>query len=534
MNIKQLLLPALAVGSTLFLGTPQESEGYSLIGGSLSLGQRDFRIFNNFTDNSANNNQTPHPNFPGYQGADMAIWKASVEWNSIAHGDGSGDGLSSNPILGNGGANFDASFQGNANGIGGNNNNIHSELSGSSGGVLAYTETPISDGWRIRYYSGWTWHDGPGSVSGVDLQGVACHEYGHALGLGHSTDSGATMRPSITGSGQAQRSINSDDQAGVQAIYGVMASTKPTISGISVATVANTVTITGTNFTNTGNEVWFTQAASGGNGTPVKVTNLSSTNGGTQIVVSIPAAAGPGDLLVKKSGTGNNKLSNAWPIDVDVDSGPPSGLSISSVTPSTIDAVSVDGSQTVTLSGSGFLAATGVSVDGQPLAVFPAEFNVVSDNQINITSWPTVSKLGAVDITVVTPGGNAVGQITVLENSPPVLELEGSEPGFLFNATGLDITIGAGPGDAVFLFFSGEKLPSFLPGFMDLGIGNNFTSLFQFTTLSVSSAGHVNLSLPVNGVTPGTTVHFQAALFDASAGTLPLVSTNVQTGTFLF
>ena len=44
MNIKQLLLPALAVGSTLFLGTPQESEGYSLIGGSLSLGQRDFRI----------------------------------------------------------------------------------------------------------------------------------------------------------------------------------------------------------------------------------------------------------------------------------------------------------------------------------------------------------------------------------------------------------------------------------------------------------------------------------------------------------
>ena len=32
----------------------------------------------------------------------------------------------------------------------------------SDTGVYAYCETPISDGWRIRFYSNWTWSDGPG------------------------------------------------------------------------------------------------------------------------------------------------------------------------------------------------------------------------------------------------------------------------------------------------------------------------------------------------------------------------------------
>ena len=184
MKLSKILLTAAAPIAALSLGTvlltPGTSEGYSLIGGQLSQSQRDFRIFNNFTDSDANNNQTPDDQFPGAQGAVMAIWKASVEWGSELHGDGTGD-PHQNGSLGSGGANFDVSFQGEATAVGGTNNNIHSELTGSSGGVLAFTETPISDGWRIRYYSGWTWNDGPGTnISGVDLQGVACHEIGRA------------------------------------------------------------------------------------------------------------------------------------------------------------------------------------------------------------------------------------------------------------------------------------------------------------------------------------------------------------------
>ena len=54
----------LAIGSSLLVGSamvvaPQEAEGYSTIGGSLGLAQRDFRVFNNFngsTNSSKCNN----------------------------------------------------------------------------------------------------------------------------------------------------------------------------------------------------------------------------------------------------------------------------------------------------------------------------------------------------------------------------------------------------------------------------------------------------------------------------------------------
>ncbi len=103
----------------------------------------------------------------------MAIWKGCIEWGSLHHGDGSSD--SSQAFIGSGQANFDPSFQGQATSTGNSNNNIHSQISGSSGGVLAYCETPISDGWRIRYYENWNWGDGPDSVNGgqMDLQSLA-------------------------------------------------------------------------------------------------------------------------------------------------------------------------------------------------------------------------------------------------------------------------------------------------------------------------------------------------------------------------
>jgi hypothetical protein len=314
MNFKQLILPALALGATAALLVSEEAVGYSTIGGSLGQTQRDFRLYNNFTAASANNNTTADANWPGYDGAEMAIWKACGEWASELHGgNGLGDPLQT---VGSGGANFDPSWQGNATGIGGTNDNIHSEITGSSGGVLAYTETPISDGWRIRYYQNWSWQDGPGSSGGIDIQGVACHEYGHALGLGHSTVGGATMYPSISGTGSAQRSIEADDIAGVQFIYGVKAGTKPHIGGINVN--SGQVTISGSNFSPTNNEVWFTQLGSGGNGTPIKV--MGVTSNGTSITVTIPATAGEGDVLVRNNGTAHSNLSNAFPIDPGVSS----------------------------------------------------------------------------------------------------------------------------------------------------------------------------------------------------------------------
>jgi hypothetical protein len=53
--------------------------------------------------------------------------------------------------------------------------------------------------------------------SNYDLEAVAFHEFGHALGLAHSGTYGAVMYPSYTGS---KRALTNDDIQGIQAIYG--------------------------------------------------------------------------------------------------------------------------------------------------------------------------------------------------------------------------------------------------------------------------------------------------------------------------
>jgi|RhiMethySRZTD1v2_1073278.scaffolds.fasta_scaffold12045_2 hypothetical protein len=298
------------------LAAPTQTAAFTVIGESLGLDQRDFRVFNNFTNPEANDNTIPHPNFPGYTGAVMAIWKAHCEWGSGPRaGNGLGDGISSNPNIGDGGANFDNTFQGLATSSGGTNGNVHS-VGSLGGGVLALTSTPAGDGWSIVYGSDWIFDDGPGNVtSGVDLQGVATHEIGHTLGLGHSNVGGATMQPAISGTGTTQRSLSPDDIAGIQSVYGVASASKPRIDAIGGSTdPGGQLTIEGANFDAVGNEVWFTKANS--DGTPSKVEALVSTGGGTHIEVTIPADADVGEVLVRTQGSSGADLSNSFPADI--------------------------------------------------------------------------------------------------------------------------------------------------------------------------------------------------------------------------
>ncbi|MAF67419.1 MAG: hypothetical protein CMJ84_17400 [Planctomycetes bacterium] len=288
------------------------ARGYFLLGFGLPVGQRDFRVFNNFSSQNANGNQTPDANFPGYQGALMAVWKGCVEWQSRLHGNGDGDPHQPGGI-GSGGANFDPSFQGDAVEIGGLNDNTHSQISGCNGGVLAFCEGPGENGWRIRYYECWEWDDGPGaSAQSWDLQGISAHEYGHALGLGHSGFPAATMWPSIGSGSVSERSIHEDDIAGVQAAYGVHSATKPIISAVTVS--GSQLTIDGSGFHASDARVWFTQAPAGGDGSPIKA-SAGPTNG-TQITIDAPLNAGPGDVLVINPGWSHDVVSNSWPVDV--------------------------------------------------------------------------------------------------------------------------------------------------------------------------------------------------------------------------
>ncbi len=54
-------------------------------------------------------------------------------------------------------------------------------------------------------------------ASGIDLVTVAAHEFGHALGLAHSTTSGALMYAYYGG---PHRNLEADDIAGIRSIYG--------------------------------------------------------------------------------------------------------------------------------------------------------------------------------------------------------------------------------------------------------------------------------------------------------------------------
>jgi hypothetical protein len=319
MRLSNFCCSSLALAGAAWLLVPTRGSAYVIAGSGLPPGQRDARVYNNFTDATANDNLTPDPDFPGALGARMAIWKACVEWGSTLHGNGDGD-PSQPGGLGSGGANFDAAFAGEADGVGSADDNVFSELGGSNGGIYAFTETPTSDGWRIRFYSIWNWSDGPGISIGsgnVDIQGIATHEYGHALGLDHSSVPSATMFPS-TGNGVSLRSIEQDDIDGVRAIYGVASPTKPTITAVAVS--GTTITITGHDFAASGNEIWFAAPGQTPASIPSPLVVLPgqvSTGGGTQLSVGTPAGAADGDILVKVPGSGFDTVSNAWPVDLN-------------------------------------------------------------------------------------------------------------------------------------------------------------------------------------------------------------------------
>jgi hypothetical protein len=310
----------IALGAAALLAAPA-ARAFTLLNPALAVDGTDVRVFNNFADPEANDNLTPDAEFPGATGAALAIWKASVEWGSTLHGTGSGDPTQPGD-LGSGGSNFDPSWQGGATGIGAVGDNVHSATPTLGGGTIALTEVG-NGGWRIRYSETFLWDDDPAGPAGLglDLQSVATHEYGHALGLGHSTVPGSIMGPSVSGSG-VMHDLGPDDQAGLQFIYGPAAPSKPRIKAVLVD-ASGADTLVGQEFAATGNEVWFTQGTPGASGDPVKVTGVTSA-GGTRIDLQLPAAAGPGDVLVKKVG-GLAALSNAWPLDA------PGGLSCGAI-----------------------------------------------------------------------------------------------------------------------------------------------------------------------------------------------------------
>jgi hypothetical protein len=95
----------------------------------------------------------------------------------------------------------------------------------ASGSALAttytwYSGTRVIDADIVFWDAGFQFFTGTsGCSSGFYIEDVATHEFGHALGLGHSAVFGATMYPSITACSQQSRGLDQDDIAAILSLY---------------------------------------------------------------------------------------------------------------------------------------------------------------------------------------------------------------------------------------------------------------------------------------------------------------------------
>jgi len=264
-----------------------------------------------------------------------------------------------------------------------------------------------------------------------------------------------------------------------------------------------------------------------------------SSGTGRNALLSELTADATGTWTVRVYSNHSYRKTGSYELRVELDSGPPGGSApdIAAVTPAAIEQVTVDGPGSVTLTGSGFTGVNAVSVAGQALSgAFPPEFTVIDDGNL-ILSMPLVDTMGLTPIVISSPGGTDATLINVVANDPPVTELKGSNPGFLLQAVGLEVTLGSRPGDLFFLCGSPDPVPTTIPGIVDLGIGAGYTSLFILATPVIPAKGYAEVHIPMAGLglPPGFQLHLQSAVLSASGGfALPAASTNVQSGTVLF
>ncbi len=216
----RILLPLMAVSLVLTLAafdTPREALSFAHTGNSWAQATATYRVNPNFTDPTA-----------GSSADQIAVLqRAASEWRSAGQVPFEfiyGGTTTTQVVAPNDGVN--AVFY----------------LDQDGGGALATTTWSAWGngdiaGFDIAFYDrdgamDFIWAQNP-NAGQFDIESVGVHEFGHALGMGHSDVTTATMYASVAAGDIQNRTLHSDDIAGAQALYGVTTTGDPTLSSLS-------------------------------------------------------------------------------------------------------------------------------------------------------------------------------------------------------------------------------------------------------------------------------------------------------------
>jgi hypothetical protein len=97
----------------------------------------------------------------------------------------------------------------------------------SSGSRIVDADIVFWDG-AFKFFAG-----SSGCSGGFYIEDIAAHEFGHALGLGHSASTSATMYFSVSYCSAGNRTLDADDITGVRALYPPAPPSAPTGFGVS-------------------------------------------------------------------------------------------------------------------------------------------------------------------------------------------------------------------------------------------------------------------------------------------------------------
>jgi len=283
----------------------------------------------------------------------------------------------------------------------------------SSGSTIAvcqywYSGSQMLDA-DIKFYDGgFTFFTGAsGCASGMFVEDVGTHEFGHFLGLGHSAVAAATMYPTISYCSQSGRVLDADDVAGIETIYPAGAGAPPAAPyDLGVAqnpaqpSPSLMLTWTDAASTESGFRVerspdgsTFTQIAS----TSANVATFTDTGlaAGTSYYYRVRAYNGAGNSVYSNIASGTTAAATSPPA---APSGPTPSNGAINVTATTVSWSAASGATSYdlyfgTASTPAFKVttnATSVSV-GKLLAGTPYYWRVVAKNSVGSTSGPTWS-----------------------------------------------------------------------------------------------------------------------------------------------